>query len=560
MATTIEAHEHPLGDIFDDEYSFTIPLYQRPYSWTTEHAGELLDDVLSFARADGELGELDPYFLGSLVLTKERGVPAADVVDGQQRLTTLTILFSVLRHFVSEKWQVGLDKRLWQEGDVTKGLADRPRLRLRDLDHEFFARHIHKLDGLVVLRSLEPAQVQTEAQANIRANALLFAGKLAELESTIAERLAAYLTRMTYLVVVATPDFDSAYRIFSVLNERGLDLSHTDVFKSEIVGRIPEGEKELYTKRWEAEEEDLGREDFADLFGHIRMVHAKTKQRETILKEFRSTVLNSYEDGREFVDNVLVPYSDAFEVVTRESYQATQLSDQVNHSLSWLNRLDNSDWIPPAIEYMRRFGNEPATLLTFLRDLDRLASSLFIRRVDLTRRIERYAQLLKAIEAGDDLSSPGSPLRLTDEECAQTRQRLAEDVYLVTRVRSYVLLRLDEAMSEGSASYDYPVVSVEHVLPQNPSDGSHWLTDFTPEQREYWTHKLANLVLLSRRRNTQASNRPFDEKKETYFRTTEGGSPFVITTQVLKTAEWTPTVLEARQQEVLAKLESLWRL
>src|SRR5687767_9911007 len=93
VVTTIEAHEHPLGKIFDDDYQFQIPLYQRPYSWTTEHAGELLGDVLSFAVKPGELHELDPYFLGSLVLTKEKTSPVSDVVDGQQRLTTLTLLF-----------------------------------------------------------------------------------------------------------------------------------------------------------------------------------------------------------------------------------------------------------------------------------------------------------------------------------------------------------------------------------------------------------------------------------------------------------------------------------
>jgi hypothetical protein len=79
-------------------------------------------------------------------------------------------------------------------------------------------------------------------------------------------------------------------------------------------------------------------------------------------------------------------------------------------------------------------------------------------------------------------------------------------------------------------------------------------------EKDRWTHRLANLVLLSQRRNTQASNRPFQEKKETYFQTKDGSSPFVITSQVLATPEWTPLVLEERQSMVLEKLRSLWRL
>lgn len=560
MTTTIEAHEHPLGNIFSNEYQFRIPLYQRPYSWTTEHAGELFDDVFSFASRPGEIAELDPYFLGSLVLSKAKGQPQADVVDGQQRLTTLTLLYSVLRSHVSDSFRDGIRQRLQQAGDPTMSLAPSPRLLVRERDEQFVSNYIHPEDTIEKLRGLDPEHLE-EAQRNMRANSLLFADLLDDLELIDVERLAQFLTQQTFLVVVETPDFDSAYRIFTVLNERGLDLSHSDVIKSEVIGRVPETEQAEYTERWEGEEEDLGREDFADLFGHIRMIKAKTKQRETILKEFRSSVLSSYPtDGRPFVDDLLVPYSDAFEVIRDSAYQASSGASIVNAHLRWLNELDNADWVPVAMEYLTRHGSDAEALGVFLRDLDRLAASMFIRRVDLTRRIERYARVLKEIENGSDLYSPESPLQLTDEERGQTMARLDDDVYLVTRLRKYVLLRLDDTFSDGIAIYDYPLITVEHVLPQNPPSRSHWLSDFTPKQRELWTHRLANLVLMSRRRNTQASNRAFAEKKEKYFKSDDDSSPFLITSQVISAPEWTPESLEARQSMILGKLQKLWRL
>src|SRR3712207_1048229 len=94
---TLSAQEQPLAKIFSDDFAFSIPGYQRPYAWTTEHAGELLDDLLDFMGTDGESrGALNPYFLGSIVLIKGL-TPESEVVDGQQRLTTLTILLAVLR-------------------------------------------------------------------------------------------------------------------------------------------------------------------------------------------------------------------------------------------------------------------------------------------------------------------------------------------------------------------------------------------------------------------------------------------------------------------------------
>ena len=94
MPETIKATELPIVGIFNNSYSFKIPDYQRPYAWTTEEAGELLDDLLHATRDIrdvGSVGDAFPYFMGSVVVIKGDD-PLADVVDGQQRITTLTIM------------------------------------------------------------------------------------------------------------------------------------------------------------------------------------------------------------------------------------------------------------------------------------------------------------------------------------------------------------------------------------------------------------------------------------------------------------------------------------
>jgi hypothetical protein len=123
-----------------------------------------------------------------------------------------------------------------------------------------------------------------------RENALLFLDHLRELSEGQRQRLAKFTVNRCYLVIVSTPDLDSAYRIFSVLNDRGLDLSHTDILKAEVIGKIPETQQEAYTKKWEDTEDALGREAFKDLFAHIRMIYRKAKLRGTVLKEFRQYV------------------------------------------------------------------------------------------------------------------------------------------------------------------------------------------------------------------------------------------------------------------------------
>jgi hypothetical protein len=115
-------------------------------------------------------------------------------------------------------------------------------------------------------------------------------------------------------------------------------------------------------------------------------------------------------------------------------------------------------------------------------------------------------------------------------------------------------------LSTGGATYD-ELVSIEHVLPQTVEAGSEWAALFPDEsERARWTHRLANLVFLTHRINSRASNWDFDRKKKEYFSSVDGSSPFVITQGVLQTDSWTFEHLMSRQKKLLAKVEDIWRL
>lgn len=369
-----------------------------------------------------------------------------------------------------------------------------------------------------------------------------------------------YIAQRCYLVIVAASDQESAFRIFSVLNSRGLDLSPADVLKAEIIGALPVGKQDAYTAQWEDIEDELGRERFAELFGHIRMIHRKQKMQGTLIAEFREFV-PTRKDPVKFIESELSPYADAYQEITDQAFESYKHADEINRHLTHLSRLDNFDWQPPAIEMIARRRADPDFILRFLSDLERLAYGLFLMRSDPSERIRRYGKLLGSIQAGDDLFVEASPLQLDDNEKKAIRNTLDGDIYSITRIRLPLLLRLDELLSGGSAVYNSPIVSVEHVLPQNPSLGSQWLTDFpAATDREYWVHKLANLVLLTRRKNSQASNLDFSEKKSKYFSTKAGVSNFALTSKVLSESAWTLDTLKNRQTELISAIEKLWRL
>ena len=403
----------------------------------------------------------------------------------------------------------------------------------------------------------------SDSQRNMYENISCLRAAFLKLSEEDRVNLAKFVVQKCFIVVVSASDGDSARRIFSVMNNRGLDLSPTDVLKAIVLDAISDSQaQDDYAVKWEGIEEDLGRDSFRDLFAHIRMIHRKEKLRGTLETEFQAHVLGNLqsENSNSFIDNELEPYADAYEIVTRESYESTEGADKVNAFLRHLNRLDNFDWIPPTIAYFRRYKEQTDKLLQFVRDLERLAYGLFIRRANINERIERYGGVIGAIENGRRLFDDGSPLQLSSAERQQILDRLDGDVYSLIRLRKPLLLRLDSVVAEEGASYDHKIVSIEHVLPQSPQAESQWLKWFPDEvERKLWTHRLANLVLLSRRKNTRASNYEFERKKNEYFQR-HSTTTFALTTQVVNQSEWTPKVLKGRQKELIDALQKEWRL
>ena len=553
MPETIKAAELPMLSIFNDTYRFQIPHYQRPYSWTTEQTAELLDDLLYAVSQSEDLATSSPYFLGSVVLIKTDQSPRAEIVDGQQRITTMTLLLCILRDLAGDRGQE-IDTYIQTPDQPFAGIKGHFRLNVRERDSRFFQDNFQK-HGKVQSLLENPPNDLPDSQQRMYENAHHLWHELLKLAQNVRNALTGFIIRHCYLVVVSTTDQDSAYRIFSVLNDRGLDLSPTDIIKAQIIGGLDTSIHTAYTEIWENIEEDLGRDGFRSLFAHIRMIYMKEKARGELNKEFQESVLNGL-NGKEFIDEVLIPYADAYEQVALPSVDGR---DRANLYLENLGRLDNSDWIPAAMEFFKRSSGNSREALRFLRDLERLAYGLFILRANINQRIRRYADVLQTIEKGDDLFDKG-PLQLSSSETSSILQILDGPIYLQLRVRKPLILRLDSLLADEGVIFQHKIVSIEHVLPQNPPKGSEWLEWFPDEEIRYqWTHKLGNLVLLSRRKNSQANNREFGHKKQTYFM--RGGvSPFALTTQVVNEDKWTPEVLERRQRALISALKAEWRL
>jgi hypothetical protein len=562
----IRGAEYPIKKIFSDDFVFTIPRYQRAYAWTTEQSEELFQDLMRAMNGyEGSIDDLSPYFLGSIVLIKDDDRPDAQVIDGQQRLMTLIMLLAALRSLIKHDYVEGLTSFLCEKGNVVTGIPKRYRLRPRERDALFFQTYIQDESGIEELPQLQGTSL-SESQRNIRDNTLGFIQELQKLSESQLIALTQFIVNRCFLIVVAvsTPDLDSVYRIFSVLNSRGLDLTYPDILKSEILSAIPGDQQDEYATKWEEIEALLGSDIFEDLFIYLRAIFSQKRQSKGMIEEFQEYVFPGRpqtSSPQDFIDKILEPYARALNYILKTNYPEGNLSKEINSMFRWLNQLDHGRWIPPALYYLIQNWRQPNLVLRFLMDIERLVISFMLCRTPPYKRIDRYCELLQAIHDGKDLYVQKSPLQLTAKECDEVLRMLNGDLYLMHPICRYVLLRLDAKLSEGIASYDYQTITIEHVLPLRPALDSKWIKTFpSKEVREKYVHRLGNLVLLSRGKNMKAENYDFDEKKQKYFSTSGGISPFVLTTQVLSYQEWTPIVIERRQNQLMSALKQLWRL
>lgn len=561
MADRISGEEYPLWKIFSSDFEFNIPSYQRPYAWTKEETSILFNDLYDFYENEKD----DDYFLGSIVLIKEKNNPKCDVIDGQQRLTTLSILFSVMASLTTGDAHDDFMSLLQEKGKVIVGILPKPRVKLRSRDQSFFNKYIQE-SKISDLLSLDPKQLETEAQKHIFENCKVLVDLFEETFNGNQNELikfSQFLTTNCYLVAVSTASAKSAFRIFSVMNSRGLDLLAIDIIKSEVIGEIPDSQKNTYTDKWEEMENTLGREGFNELFAHIRTIFVKEKAKTNLLEEFRTYVVAKH-SPTVLIDSVIEPFAKAYFVLKNEEYKSTQNADAINNILYWLNKIDNYDWMPPAISFLSAHMNDSEYVLSFIRKLERLASYLHVTGQDVNKRIERYKWVLTEMESNPNhsLEYPLKNIELTAMEKKRFLDSLNSEIYLMpARRRNFIIQRLDSFVSNNAAKYDAKVFSIEHVLPQHPTEGSEWLRLWPNEsERIYWLNRIANLVPLSRIHNSSAQNYDFDKKKNTYFTGKNGTSAYALTTQVLNTDEWTPEIVKDRQDNLIKVFTDKWDL
>ncbi len=532
-----------LKRIFSDEYFFNIPEYQRPYSWQKDNNDQLFDDIYESDREN-------EYFLGTIILQEVKEVGTGimyDVIDGQQRLTTIQILLACLRDNVENAdYRNSLQQKIYQKANPVDGLPEVVRLKVREED--FFKKYIQEIGGTRKINLFEP---QNDAQRNFKNAVLLFDEKLGNIEQEDIESLIQHISQRCIFICVSTKNFNDAYRLFTIINDRGLQLRRIDILKSNNLDPevMPDShERKTYSNKWESMENDLGSDDFENLISFIRTIEIKEKPKEDLLKEFNNLIFGKgkLNKGKEFIDYIL-QYKNIYQkLIFDKDLNLGQNTVAFNNLLNiMVDFLPSNEWIPSLLYYYKRFSIYG--LYEFLLKLEKKFVADWVIALTPAKRTVNLNSILKSIEeAGSYYDVLNSNALIFDKKSLV--YELEQDTYGKRHAR-YILLKLEYLESEQNVERKYGTISVEHVLPQSPSQDSKWIQIFNDEDRAKYTNKLANLILLSHKKNSSASNYDFVDKKEKYLK---GRMTDLARSQkILSYNEWTPIILKNRQKSIL---------
>ena len=512
----IEANKGILKKIFSEEFWFIVPQYQRPYVWQEENIQELIDD-LYYAFENKQNSE---YFLGALVLkrTTEKEFREYEILDGQQRLTTLCMMMAVIRDLIKKpQYKYTLSQMIYQEENELLKVPSRNRIKYNTRDKvKDFVKDYIIANGSTRKRDLVNYHEDTNISVSNMAKAISTMHTIFENKENL-ESFAVFLLNNVLFIYVSTDNTEDAFRLFTILNDRGIPLSNADILKSINIGEISEEDLDEYSKHWEYLEEKYHK-GFDRFLSFVRTILLKNKPSSNLLDEYEKNIYqkNILKKGKNTID-FLIELDGIYDKII--DLNDENLSNEYKNLVTIMKLgLHSDEWIPTVLSYFLKF--EYYNLDEFIKKLEYKFIGDLMSNVSPSKRRENLNNIIKTIEivSKENVDILFENRELFDIDKNIFRKNINGDIY-GKKYTKYLLLKMEYLMNDNSVYLsNYKEISIEHVLPQNPLKKSHWRRDFTEEQRKLWTNKLSNLVLISNKKNVKLANLDFKKKKEEYLK------------------------------------------
>lgn len=552
----MDAIKGNINSILNGFKQFIIPVYQRTYSWEQEQCRRLWNDIVEM-QEQNRTG----HFVGSIVNIAEQAMPTGVqkfmIIDGQQRMTTLTLLLIALRDYgFQHPEDTSINPKgingMCLQNDYAAG-EEKYKMLLTQTDKDILIKLIEHspLDGIKSSRLID--------------NYKFFAAKIAEKKLSTA-KIQEGVAKLQIVNITLDRVVDDAQLIFESLNSTGMDLSQSDLIRNYILmGLEPNVQNSIYKNYWLPMEKLFDYEKQTSLMDkffrdYLTFSNGKIPNFSKVYEEFK--YFHKYKYKGNVVDFCKELYT--YAKYYTNMYYAKSKDKELDSIFNDIRQLQMEVAFPFLLKVYADYETNLITKMDFIEILKCCESYVFRRAISgiPTNSLNKtFMMLINKINPHKYLNSVKAYMIMLDsyklfpDDERFKNDFVIKDIYNM-RIRNYVLSKLENFNNKAPINIEN--FTIEHIMPQNKNPLPEWkqaLGANWQEIQKKYLHSIGNLTLTAY--NSEMSDNPFVEKLEM-----AGGfkeSALRINSYVIKQATWNESTITARANELFDMAKKIWQ-
>lgn len=558
VSNLLETSTESFNDIIGNGKIYFVPPYQRDYSWKVDHWEDLWADIISIVDKD------NVHYMGSIVL-QDQGEKKYNVIDGQQRLATLTLVVLATIRALQNLVEKGVDKENNEErikllsnkflGDKDPGsLTYSAKLKLNENNNSFFQSH------LLVFRPPLNEKKLSDSDRLLWNAYKFFLDKIAKHfeNTTNGEQIANFLhkdvsEKLKFIQIVVQNEL-SAYTVFETLNYRGERLTVSDLLKNFLFSLATKSDLQHVKEKWKRTVDIIGLDKFPTFLRHYWISKHKLISEKHLFKSLKESVTTSIQ-VIDLLDE-LEKNAQLYDALTNPSDKLWSGRREIKKRIRELELFKERQALPILLASHNNLSPEEFEKILRLVSVITFRYTV-IAGLHTNLKEDVYNKASVKISNGElnDAVSIAKEVRALYPSDKDFKNDFSTVSIITTRNKKlvrYILFELENQISETNNDFEDNPGTIEHILPEN-SEGE-WLINFPSTIQESLVYRLGNYTLLEDDKNRACGRKNFNEKKIIY-----ATSQYVMTQQIVA-HEWTVNTLEDRQTRMANTASAVWRL
>ncbi len=555
MSTLLKQEQPTFGSLAGNGRTFEVPAFQRDYSWDKEEWEDLWLDLIG-------LDEEGDHYMGYVVLQETKESKKFLIIDGQQRISTISILIIAAVNLLKDRGDTERSELLrhtYLSYKEPTSLIYKTKLKLNRNNDYVYSSQLLQLQIPQYIASPKPSEKRLIGAFKYFYTEL---NKHFKSVNNNTEEIAAFISKkvdekLFFTSIIVGDDID-AYKVFETLNARGVKLSTADLLKNYLFSKVfsrSEGEVEILEKKWYRINDLLGKTDITNYIRHFwNSKNYPTERKATLFKTIKKKV-DTYELSIEMInsldDSVLI-YS-ALNNPDSEVWTGDQ-SKYINE----VNILDVSQCYPLLLIAKLKLAETEFTKL--LRDLVTISFRYNTIGGLNPNELERvYGKASVAIYKGEVLTSNEvftkylKEVYLDDNSFKNDFKSKQINTNKYNQLVKYILSKLEIQFGGIELELTNKNLTIEHILPENPND--EWASEFQNVDIQDYIFRIGNLTLLESAKNKYADRKAFEEKQAIFVT-----SNFKLSNEATNYSTWNVSSISNRQLNMANKAASAWKI